>query len=157
MSTLTDKFTYGNALNANPSTAVTVNSDDAMSSPVFGSANNIDTVPLIQGVQGSARVIKRKVFPSLSLGARVFLGAEYFVLPKMSIGGEFGWGVAFTTQGRTETLLESIGQSNISGNTGRAVKRTTVDGASSNAVHIDSDRSSILGGASASLKLNVYF
>ncbi len=30
---------------------------------------------------------------TFQLGLRAFIGAEYFLLPKMSIGGEFGWGL----------------------------------------------------------------
>lgn len=157
LSTLNDKFTYGNALNANPSNPVTITVDDAMSSKQFGYANNIDTLPKIQGVQGAARVIERKNGVGLSIGARVFIGAEFFVLPKMSIGGEFGWGAAITTSGKTTTTLESIGASNIQGNTAPSVKRTTLDGGNENATRIDTDNASILGGASASLRLNLYF
>jgi len=29
------------------------------------------------------------------VGARAFVGAEYFIAPKISIGGELGWGVAY--------------------------------------------------------------
>jgi len=157
VSTIMDKFSYGNGLNADPSAPVTVTTDDAMRSNIFGLANNIDTVPQIQGVQGFARVVERKRTPSISIGARVFIGAEYFFLPKMSIGGEFGWGVAISSSGRTETTLESIGQSNIQGNTAPLVRTTTIDSGTSNHTVIDTDNSSLLGGASASLRINLYF
>jgi hypothetical protein len=32
----------------------------------------------------------------LTTALRVFLGTEYFIAPKISVGGEFGWGVAYT-------------------------------------------------------------
>lgn len=153
-----DKFTYANKLNATASPQIVVDTrNDAMSSPVFGSANNIDTVPAIQGVQGPARITERKNGVAFSFGARAFVGAEYFVLPKMSIGGEFGWGFGFSTTGRSETKLESIGQSNVQGSTGASVKSTTIDGGASNRIGIDTDHASILGGLSASLRLNLYF
>lgn len=157
ISSLTDKFSYGNALNANPSSPVTVTSDDAMSSNIFGSANNIDTVPDIQGVQGFARIIQRKNAAAVSIGARLFIGAEYFFLPKMSIGGEFGWGLALSYAGRTETQYESIGQSNIQGNTAPDVNKTTIDGGTNNSTILDTDNSNMIGGASASLRINLYF
>jgi len=153
-----DKFSYGNKLNALSSPQLVVDpSKDAMSSLYFGNANNIDTLPQIQGVQGTARMTERKNGVSLSIGARVFMGAEYFVLPKMSIGGEFGWGLAFATTGRSETKLESIGQSNIQGQTGASVKSTTIDGGTSSRIGLDTDNTNILGGLSASLRLNLYF
>jgi hypothetical protein len=156
ISTIRDKFSYGNALSPNPSAPVTVTSDDAMYSDVFGNANNIDTVPPIQGVQGSARVIERKTTPSLSLGARAFIGVEYFIVPKIAIGGEFGWGFMISTVGRTETTLESIGQSN-SGNVVPSAKKTTLDSGTSNAIRVDSDAGSLIGGSTASLRLSFYF
>lgn len=157
ISTLKDKFSYGNALNANPSSPIPVTADDAMSSQLFGSANNIDTVPAIQGVQGAGRVIERKNGVSISIGGRVFIGAEYFFLPKMSLGGEFGWGLGFSQGGRTETTIEAIGQSNIQGSTAPSVKRTTIDGGRISSAWLDTDNSNIFGGASASLRLNLYF
>lgn len=155
--TLKDKFSYGNALNANPANPITITSDDAMYSPFFGNANNVDTVPPIQGVQGSARILERKNTAAVTVGARLFIGAEYFFLPKMSVGGEFGWGVAVSTSGRTETRYESIGASNIQGSTAPNVNRTTVDGGSTSSTRIDTDNANLLGGASASLRINLYF
>lgn len=153
-----DKFTYGNALNASTSPQMVVDEkNDAMTSPYFGSANNIDTLPKIQGVQGPARVLERKNGVALSIGARAFIGAEYFVLPKMSLGGEFGWGFGVSTTGRSETKLESIGQSNVQGGSGASVSSTTIDGGASNHVGLDTDNSNILGGLSATLRLNLYF
>lgn len=158
LASVTDKFSYGNALNAGSSPQMAVDpQNDAMSSPIFGRANNIDTLPAIQGVQGPARVTERKNGIAFSFGARVFMGAEYFVLPKMSIGGEFGWGFGFSTTGRTETKLESIGQSNVPGATGASVRLTTIDGGVTNTVGLDNDHTSVLGGLSASLRLNLYF
>lgn len=159
ISTTKDKFSYGNALN--PSTSgsgqITVDSTDAMSSPYFGSAGNIDYSPKIQGVQGAARVIERKNGLAFSIGARAFIGAEYFVLPKMSLGGEFGWGFGFSSTGRSETTFESIGQSNSQGAAPPSVKNTTVDGGTSNHFGLDTDNTNLLGGISATLRLNLYF
>ena len=158
ISTTKDKFTYGNKLDAASSPQLVVDAaNDAMSSPYFGNANNIDTLPQIQGVQGPARITERKNGISFSIGARIFMGAEYFVLPKMSIGGEFGWGLGFSTTGRSETKLESIGQSNIQGSTGASVKSTTIDGGASNHIGLDTDNTNLLGGLSATLRLNLYF
>jgi hypothetical protein len=111
----------------------------------------------IQGVQGAARVTERKQGVAISVGARVFIGAEYFFLPKMSVGGEFGWGVGVSTSGRSETTLESIGQPNVQGSGGRSVRHTTLDGGTSSRFGLDTDNTSMLGGLSATLRLNLYF
>ena len=34
---------------------------------------------------------------TFAIAARAFIGAEYFFAPKMSLGGEFGWGLAFAS------------------------------------------------------------
>ncbi|WP_317896709.1 hypothetical protein [Aurantibacillus circumpalustris] len=153
-----DKFTYGNKLNTSSSPQIVVDpSADAMSSPIFGAARNIDTLGLIQGVKGSARIVERKNGLALTIGVRVFMGAEYFVLPKMSIGGEFGWGLSASTTGRSETKLESMGQSNVSGSTGVSINNTTIDGGTTNHFGLDTDNTNLLGGLSASLRINLYF
>ena len=157
-SSVRDKFTYGNALNASALNPIIVDAaQDAISSPVLGNANNIDTVPQIQGVIGYARVLQRKNGINLSLGARAFAGFEYFFLPKMSLGGEFGWGVGVTLSGRSETRVESIGQSNIQGNTAAAAKQSTFDGDQHSTLRIDTDNTNTIGGMSAALRLSVYF
>jgi len=43
---------------------------------------------------------------TFGFGLRGFVGAEYFVLPKLSVGGEFGWGLALNTNGEGETSTE---------------------------------------------------
>ena len=47
---------------------------------------------------------------NMGVVARAFLGLEYFIFPKISLGGEFGWGVSaiYRTEGkRTFETLES--------------------------------------------------
>jgi len=46
------------------------------------------------------------------LGARLFVGFEYFVLPKLSLGGEFGWGPAVGLLGKTHTTFEGWDMAN---------------------------------------------
>ncbi|MCC6371813.1 MAG: hypothetical protein IT236_12460 [Bacteroidia bacterium] len=160
ISSYSDKFTYGNKLNPlSTSAKVVVDSiGDAMSSPVFGKANNVDVNPKIQGVDGFARMTVRKSGVALSIGTRAFIGAEYFVLPKLSVGGEFGWTLMFSSTGRSETTWESAGKSQNTGTTSSTtVKTTIVDGGQTNSFKLDTDNASVLGGASASLRINLYF
>jgi hypothetical protein len=159
ISTSKDKFTYGNALNPSPLAPVIVDSTaDAMFSPIFGAAGNINTNPPIQGVTQYARALERKNGVAFSLTGRVFAGAEYFVLPKMSVGGEFGWGFAYSLSGRSEIQYESIGVSTVPGaSTVPSVKQTVVDGSKSSSFSLDNSNGNILGGLSASLRINVYF
>ena len=45
------------------------------------------------------RVLSNKSGASFTVGLRGFIGAEYFVIPKLSLGVEFGWGLAVRTTG----------------------------------------------------------
>jgi hypothetical protein len=52
------------------------------------------------------QITEEKAGSTFGLGVRAFVGAEYFVLPKISIGGEFGWGLGFTSTGAAETTIQ---------------------------------------------------
>jgi len=68
------KGTYGNDFSANHTMPISTN----FVTPL----NGYRTVEVKQGGQ-------------LGLGLRAFVGVEYFIAPKISIGGELGWGVAY--------------------------------------------------------------
>lgn len=48
---------------------------------------------------------------TFGLAIRGFIGAEYFFAPKMSLGGEFGWGIGFSSTGEGEETLNAGGTS----------------------------------------------
>lgn len=52
------------------------------------------------------RVLENKTGLTTRIGVRGFAGVEYFFAPKISIGAEFGWGIGFTTQGRSRVKTE---------------------------------------------------
>jgi hypothetical protein len=56
--------------------------------------------------QGSNRVLSNKTGTSVLFGVRGFVGVEYFVLPKISIAGEFGWGFGISTSPRGSVETE---------------------------------------------------
>ncbi len=72
----------------------------------------------------------------LGVGVRGFVGAEYFIFPKLSVGAEFGWGLMFMSQGEGETTVD-----------GNTISKT----ASSNTISVDTDN------ANGVLKLLLYF
>jgi hypothetical protein len=76
---------------------------------------------------------------SFGLGVRGFIGAEYFFAPKMSLGGEFGWGLGISSTSETTTEVTVAG----------TTSKTTGGGGSS--FGIDTDN---VGGA---INLNLYF
>jgi len=112
-----DKFKYGNALNpattADPRIVPTgTNSTDW--STVSGAsaviaAPNIGTSITNQPGSTNYRMTSNKPGGQFGLGVRAFIGAEYFVLPKISIGGEFGWGVGVAMNTKSKTVYEAVG------------------------------------------------
>jgi hypothetical protein len=154
-----DKFTYGNALN--PSSASTSSSNPVVvvdpSDDNFSAGSNITNAVNITGMNpGSyARVTERKNGSTFSFGLRGFIGVEYFVLPKISLGGEFGWGLGLTSNGKTTTTYESIG--NTGGTADDQVGTTTIEGSKRGNWELDTDNINALFGPSGSLRLNFHF
>lgn len=85
------KYTYGNAFSS------------SNTNPTMTNFNVSD--PNVLG--GSVRIIKAKSGSTIGIGARAFVGVEYFVAPKISIGGEFGWGLSISSQGDGKRTTES--------------------------------------------------
>lgn len=146
-----NKYTYGNALagNATAGSAVNVTAADD-----FGTGNVTATV-LSNGQQGSARATVMKSGATVSVGVRAFVGAEYFIAPKVSIGGEFGWGLGVSMTGKSKSTWESVGLAN--GATNTTVGTTDVVGGKSSSFGLDTDGRNGVFGPSASLRLNLHF
>lgn len=53
-------------------------------------------------------ITEKKVGSTFGFGVRGFAGVEYFFAPKISIGGEFGWGISFTSTGEGNTTYEYL-------------------------------------------------
>ena len=154
-SSVKDKYTYGNALagNANPATAVNVVAEDDFSG-VLG-ASNTTTVALSTGQAGAARALEAKSGSTFSFGVRAFVGAEYFIIPKMSIGGEFGWGVGLSFTGKAKSTYESVGLPNGAANT--TVGETNIEGGKSSGFGFDTDSRNGVFGPNASLRVTFHF
>ena len=152
-------FTYGNALLANSTSTASPNVDVAAADNFVG-ANNLSNTTGITGISPAgarATIIKSGV--GVQLGIRAFVGAEYFILPKISLGGEFGWGLGLNIGGRTSTTWESVGTPN--GATAQTISTTKIDGGKQTSFMIDTDKNSNVGGsifgASGSLRLAFHF
>lgn len=150
-------YEYGQTLDPNGSNAnlVAVNSvGNTANTTNFGT--NIYT-PATGNTATSGRVTSRKVGNGFGLGVRAFIGAEYFILPKISIGGEFGWGVGVMTGGKTVTETETIG-TNASG---KSVSSVTEEKKNGGKFALDTDLNNTGTGSilapSASLRLNLHF
>ncbi|MCC7302910.1 MAG: hypothetical protein IT233_09720 [Bacteroidia bacterium] len=97
-----------------------------------------------------ARGTEFKSGSTIGFGVRGFIGAEYFIFPKISIAGEFGWGLGFSKSGGGTSSYETVG-----GVTPTVGTVTTETGKSS-AFVIDVDQNAF-GTGNASLRLNLHF
>ena len=149
-----DAFTYGNSLNASTTPSLVVDVDPT--DDVFTGAGNIMTGVPATGA-GTGRVTERKNGSTFGFGLRGFIGCEFFILPKVSLGGEFGWGLGLSTTGAGSSDVESIGNNDPFGTGTDVVGSTTVEGAKQGTFQLDTDNTNSLLGASGTLRLNFHF
>ncbi len=151
ISTSSQKYTYGNTLT--PATAAVAVGVSTVTTTDFGS-NNITT----DTYGNAARVTKWKSGLGFNFGVRAFIGAEYFIMPKISLGGEFGWGLGFNVSGKSKTTTESVGDTgtNPPGFTSVVGTQETVGNKSSGFV-LDTDNNNSMFGPSGALRLNFHF
>ncbi|MEO8761275.1 MAG: hypothetical protein ABI448_10310 [Bacteroidia bacterium] len=149
----TDKFTYGNAFAAAGSTAGTSAnpySTNWTGIPNTATSYNLNGNTPASVATGSGRVTQSKLGTNVEIGVRGFIGVEYFILPKMSLGGEFGWGIGGVIGGATSQTKEGI-------YAGTAVTTQEVKGGKTNAFIIGTDNKNSFFGPTGSLRLNFYF
>jgi hypothetical protein len=127
-----ESYTYGNTMTA--SGAGTTN---------FGSNLREDTYG------NEARITEKKSGMTTVIGLRGFIGAEYFVLPKLSIGGEFGWGLGLVSNGASSTSMESTD--------GTSIGSQTIEGTKSSTFAFDTDNKNTVVGASGAIRLTLHF
>lgn len=99
-----DVFTYGNAIFAGAVTATTPFVDGSNGTE-FSSANGNNITGVTDYMGNDARITERKA-SWMMIGLRGFIGCEYFILPKISVGAEYGWGFGFASA-KTSSAWES--------------------------------------------------
>ncbi|MGY6560582.1 MAG: hypothetical protein ACXITV_00605 [Luteibaculaceae bacterium] len=113
----------------------------------FGNSLNADNTN-----GGVARELESKSGLGFTFGVRGFAGVEYFILPKMSLGLEYGWGLGFFTQGYGETTTERFDLGSGS------VVTETVEGTSrASFIGFDTDNTNYLAGGAGMIRLNFHF
>jgi hypothetical protein len=100
MSGTKDAYTYGNTLSAgSPDPTITASGNSSDWTATTGYAN------LVTDPAGGDGRITEKKSSMMTFGLRGFIGAEYFVAAKISIGAEYGWGLGFSSM-KTSTSTE---------------------------------------------------
>jgi hypothetical protein len=154
VSSTKDTYTYGNELTASTAAVpVNVTGADDFTGGVLGTSilNGVDGV----GNPYQGRVTEHNSGLGFGVGLRGFIGAEYFIIPKLSIGGEFGWGLVFNTSGASSTTHEARGTQ--FGATADAVETVTVEGDKTSGFSVDSDNLNQVFGTAGSLRLTFHF
>lgn len=143
-------YAYGNAFGTSGSagTSPTPNSTSWTTTANPGGAPSIAN----GGASSTgSRTTAWKSGSTFSFGVRAFVGAEYFFAAKMSLGGEFGWGLGFTSVGAGSKSTEEV----LPGNTSATIQ-TVATGKTFNFDLGTDNKNSILG-PTGSLRLNMYF
>lgn len=96
-----------------------------------------------------SRMIESNSGARFGFGLRGFIGAEYFILPKIAIGGEFGWGLALSTIGESSTKSESWNAN--------LVTTTTTPNGGSTYFSVDSENLSSIFGPAGTIRLTLHF
>lgn len=125
-------YTYGNTMTTT-----------GASTTDFGTNITTDTYG------NGARITEAKGGSMFGLGLRGFIGAEYFVLPRIAVGGEFGWGLVFNSTGASSTSLESTD--------GTSVGTQTIEGTKTSGFSLDTDGLNSVFGPAASLRMTFHF
>jgi hypothetical protein len=87
------EFTYGNAMSA-----------DFTSPSSFNFVGNINNL----GGVISSRTLEQNFGTQFFMGARGYVGVEYFVAPKISIGAEIGYSLGLLTNGEASRVDETF-------------------------------------------------
>jgi hypothetical protein len=133
-----DTYTYGNDIDeTHPLNADTTSSDQ--NTTVFGSG-----ITGISNVGSYGRLLDSKSGAMFAIGVRGFIGIEYFFATKMSLGAQYGWGIAFGSRKQGEYTAEMLDANS---------DKITVNGKTNDLsiFYVDTDN------ASGQVSLNFYF
>lgn len=146
-----DSYTYANALFVGAVTASTPFVDGSNGTE-FSSANGDNITGVMDYAGNDARITERKA-SWMMVGLRGFIGVEYFILPKISVGAEYGWGLGFGSV-KTSSAWESNDDPTTAGT---YVLGEFTDENKSSGFMIDSDIQNTSTGLGGSGSLNIIF
>jgi hypothetical protein len=108
-----DKFTYGNTMSNVDNTSSSGGSTTSMPTTTIWNTNpdslNFGTPDSVLAKTG--RQVTNKSGMTFGLGVRGFIGAEYFIFPKIAIGAEYGFGLGYQMTGKGRREVETQGGS----------------------------------------------
>jgi len=148
------KYTYGNTM----SPTVGAGTTNTPTTTDF-------TTPLPGGGYASGAVASRdtktKSGMTFGIGVRGFIGAEYFIFPKIAVGAEYGWGIGYQMMGKGKVTNEQ--QQVVAGTNVVAEVETVTSGSSKLGIDTDINQGNIFGflgsssSGNASLRVTFHF
>ncbi|MGP8214800.1 MAG: hypothetical protein ACLQQ4_04480 [Bacteroidia bacterium] len=145
-------YTYGNAYT---STFQSPNSTTWSAPSPTANLANPSITPIGSGGPGTniegdvGRLLSVDYGSTFGLNLQGFIGFEYFFMPKISVGGEYTWGITFSSTGKGTENLEVA-----NGSASTTVSAST--GASST-FSLDSGLNSVWGNSGGDLYINFHF
>jgi len=103
-----EKYKYGNDIVANTSTLSA--DDDNIKKYTTDFGTNVSTA-----ADHDERTLSVRNGKTFALAVRGYVGVEYFFAAKMSVGGEFGWGLGYYRTGRGSKTVEGLDRLDDSG------------------------------------------
>ncbi|MDF2436714.1 MAG: hypothetical protein K0Q95_1090 [Bacteroidota bacterium] len=153
-----DKFSYGNKMSAlNDTSASGSSTTTTPTSTVWITDQDSSAFGTVVGVASSTtRPVFYKSGMTFGIGVRGFVGVEYFVLPKIAIGAEYGLGLGYEMTGKGRSEIETQG--------GTPLQVANIDnavaGSSRFGLDTDMNQGKIFGfsnAGTASLKITFHF
>lgn len=95
------KYEYGNTMSPTAGAGTTP-------TPTSTTWNTSTGAVSLEGPLGT-RDISSKSGMTFGIGVRGFIGAEYFIFPKIAIGAEYGWGIGYQMSGKGKATYETTG------------------------------------------------
>ncbi|HEY4800363.1 MAG TPA: hypothetical protein VII99_14880 [Bacteroidia bacterium] len=99
----------------------------------------------------TARILKDNMGTTFGLGARGFVGAEYFIIPKISLSAEYGFGVGIAITGARTQSIESVAGSPAT------VGNQTIKSGKKSSFGMDNDINGGTGSGTAQLRITFHF
>lgn len=117
-----NEYTYGNAIDDTHQTPLSTDWTDSLHQD-----NSNPSPANLESSSGLIRATALKNGSFFGIGARGFIGAEYFFAPKMSLSAEYGWSILFGTQGEGEVSAETWNGSTTASATVQTGKKLVFD------------------------------
>jgi hypothetical protein len=155
ISSTKQSYTYGNLMSSKDTIIGGIQNVTDPTSTSWTTGGTVIGTPA-----STSRVLSSKTGMTFGVGVRGFIGAEYFIFPKIAIGAEYGWGLGFQSTGSGTTVTEKQGLVNGVNTVGEQTFETA--GSSIFGVDTDLNQGNVFGfkgsnAGTASLRLTLHF